>query len=91
MTWWVSLAESRLAKPVVFPNPASTHLNVSLPSALAYGQLKLFSSDGRLVMTVNDLKGDIRLDIQHLQTGFYLMHFVLDGYSAYARFSIVRP
>lgn len=71
-----------------FPNPTTDILQIDLPLRISFKELRLFSSDGRLVIQSNILTQNPRLALGHLPVGVYLLH-VLPFEGAPSTFKIV--
>lgn len=89
MTWYVGQDEID-DLPKVFPNPASTNLNVLMPSSSGRLSIEIYSADGRLVLQKSELSHEIRLNINHLPEGSYHLHLRTNKGVTYSRLMIIR-
>ncbi|WP_082455395.1 T9SS type A sorting domain-containing protein [Hymenobacter sp. AT01-02] len=76
----------------VFPNPASTHFTLRLPSLKGAStakaiQVLLYNSLGQVVRrqllpaSTSGTYTETRFDVQHLSAGIYSLHFLIDNHS----------
>lgn len=89
MTWYVGLDENGAA-PKVFPNPASTYLNILMPTSSGRYSIDIYSADGRLVLQKADVNQEVRLNVRHLPEGSYHLHLQTKSSGAFSRFIIIR-
>lgn len=59
---------------LLYPNPASTQVNVFLP-ADASGTLQVFAADGRMLLQKRTLSDRVSLDLQDWPKGLYLLRW----------------
>lgn len=59
----------------VFPNPASTALNIDLPKDNGYHQLRLLNLFGRVVLEqeLKPVSDKVVIDVSAIETGFYII------------------
>jgi len=64
-----------VTKPAInlYPNPASSFLNVQVTNAKANGSIKIYSAIGTLVKLVEMEDNEIKIDISELSAGLYLI------------------
>jgi photosystem II stability/assembly factor-like uncharacterized protein len=65
----------------IYPNPASMHVNISLPEQFTAIELRVYDMQGHLVLTQFANKKDrkLRLAIDHLPEGQYTVQLFSDG------------
>ena len=63
----------------VYPNPASSQLNVELPRLSSPVELEIIDMTGRRAMQKLTAKGSMRLDIANLPSGCYFLNCHEDG------------
>lgn len=70
--------EAVAAEIRVYPNPAIDFINVDLPENGLTGTLSILSASGQMVRSVQSSEGDtsVRLDVQDLPKGMYLVRWV---------------
>ena len=61
----------------VYPNPATDYVNIDLPDNETSGTLSLVSASGQMLRSVQSSEGEtnVRLDIQDLPRGMYLIRW----------------
>ena len=84
----LSTANFQSIKPVVYPNPANTFINVSLPEFTGMATATLFDMSGRELAKISDLNQPI--DISSLSSGMYLMSVNADGKVFNTKFSVSK-
>jgi hypothetical protein len=67
----------------VFPNPATDAVHVRIQQPFASGSLRLFDSEGRVVLQQKLEKGTLeyRLELSNLASGIYCVQALVDGES----------
>ncbi len=72
----------------VYPNPASSTLNVVLPDGVVIDQLNIYDLTGKLHFSqITRERGEIRIDISHLKTGSYVV--IAHGQTEIFRASVI--
>lgn len=74
----------------VFPNPASTHMNVRLVHAPGTGWLEFRAPDGRIVMAQGMNTAMIEMDVSSLPPSSYLLRLMADGVISHQPVVIVK-
>ncbi|MEO1260816.1 MAG: T9SS type A sorting domain-containing protein [Bacteroidota bacterium] len=66
---------------VVFPNPASSFINIQLPGTFEQASMKVFATDGRMLFEQKQVIGEsiVPVDVQGWEAGFYLIHLTANG------------
>lgn len=83
----IGIAENQLqTKLEVYPNPATTQLNMTLP---VNSEIRIFDSNGREVMQRTSSNGTEVFDVSTLVNGMYFVHVSHNGQTA-SRSIIVR-
>ena len=74
------LAKSTLS---IYPNPASSNLNLQLETPIQNANLKLISVTGQTVLEVNSISGtNFTYEVSYLHSGLYIVQIV-DGKDSY--------
>ncbi|MBI9052801.1 MAG: M4 family metallopeptidase [Bacteroidales bacterium] len=62
-------------KPIIniYPNPASTYINVQVTNATAHGVISIYSATGSLVKVVEIEESEREINISELPSGLYLI------------------
>ena len=60
-----------------YPNPSKNYINIISNSN--FGEIKIFSGDGKNIMNHSIEKGKKRLNISHLKKGAYIINYVLNN------------
>lgn len=63
----------------VYPNPAQHQLSIHLPSSISVAQIKIYSSDGRLVLLQEEYASDSFMNISVLSDGMYYLSVFANG------------
>jgi hypothetical protein len=68
-------------KPLVYPNPASSYVTVSIDEESAEGfDLKIVNSTGKVVLQQNNLQGrSVTLDVSGIAQGSYFLEIIVNG------------
>ncbi len=66
--------ENTNAEIVIYPNPASSFVNVSIPKLIPNQKIKIYNQLGQLVME-NEALNQNNLDISNLSSGAYLLNY----------------
>lgn len=66
--------ENTNAEIVIYPNPASSFVNVSIPKLIPNQKIKIYNQLGQLVME-NEVLNQNNLDISNLSSGAYLLNY----------------
>ncbi|HMM11559.1 MAG TPA: InlB B-repeat-containing protein [Bacteroidales bacterium] len=90
MTYYVGLGEDAPFTLSVFPNPASTYLNLLIPAGTGPTSAEIFSTDGRLMHHVSDLQSASGIDISHLPEGLFTLKLRRNAKTAITRFVVKR-
>jgi hypothetical protein len=69
----------------LFPNPCTTALTIELPNSNG-GTLEVYSVDGKMVMSSNNMGNKRTLEISHLTNGIYTIKFIQNGNMEVGRF-----
>jgi hypothetical protein len=73
------IVDNELSKQtIVYPNPANTTINIDLGNA-KNASVKILSSNGKVLMTQNNLEGITQFDISSLPVGLYFTEVINDG------------
>ena len=65
------------AKPVLYPNPASTTINLKGLSVIS--SVEVFNALGQKVITTTPNSDELQLNVSGLQSGLYIMNTIADG------------
>ena len=72
-----SLEVEELAS-ALYPNPASTELNVSFDNGIA-SLVEVYGMNGRLIQTLQPENSLLKIDVSNLENGVYLIHIMADN------------
>ena len=65
------------AKPVLYPNPASTTINLKGLSVIS--SVEVFNALGQKVITTTPNSDEVKLNVSGLQSGLYIISTIADG------------
>lgn len=78
-------------KLMVSPNPAVNDLHISIASAEAsYGAVMIIDITGKIVHSSILEGNDGNIDVSDLETGLYLIHYLLNGKRSMEKLTIIR-
>lgn len=65
----------------IFPNPASTKMNINISSTPSSGWLRVFDIHGRLVLQhmIEANSANYPIEIEHLTSGTYMVQLIING------------
>jgi hypothetical protein len=78
---------NRIIDAKVYPNPVTSNFSVDLPGDDTRS-IKLFNSFGQKVLQLDDVKGNLNIDLSVFEAGFYYLH--VQGKSAYLTEKIIK-
>ncbi len=64
---------------MVFPNPVTKTMNVSIPGILGMADIRVFDIYGKLVLQRSTGQTNTQLDLSSLPSGMYMVKVVNDG------------
>jgi hypothetical protein len=82
----VGIEDVLAADWLIFPNPTTGILNVSLSERMKDAGIKVYSSSGKLVYSIDLNETDSAIDLSHLSDGLYMVEIAVDGGSVHQRF-----
>lgn len=82
----VGLTTHVLDKYILYPNPASTGLNIQQLAGIHSGRYELFDLSGRFIQSRNLLGQSTLIDVSDLSTGTYLLRIVDQQHTQTIRF-----
>ncbi|MFW5805690.1 MAG: alpha/beta fold hydrolase [Bacteroidales bacterium] len=62
----------------MYPNPASSHVNIDLHNSIIPEAIKLWNVNGEVIQTIYPYDTQIRLDVSNLPTGLYYLSTASD-------------
>lgn len=71
----IGVNEAQSGELEVYPNPVNDVLMIMIPDIAAGGQLNIMNALGQVVHThsVTETKGEIHIDLSHLEDGLYFL------------------
>lgn len=79
---------SGLKKSCKFPNPASSHVNVSADEKIS--RIQIFNMEGKMVDAVMIDKPETSIDINHLEKGLHLLRVEVNSGFITKRIQVIR-
>jgi hypothetical protein len=70
---WLGLEELTGSNVILYPNPTTGILNVTL-SEIETINAVVYNAQGKLILTVNNLKNGSTIDLSSVETGVYMVH-----------------
>ncbi len=62
-----------VSKMIIYPNPATSHINITVPTSLEGGNVIIYSSVGQKVSFKNNISSQEKLDISSFGAGLYVI------------------
>ena len=72
----------------IFPNPTTGVLNVSLSKKMKDAGIKVYSSSGKMVYSIDLAEPNSSIDLAHLSDGLYMIEIAIEGSTAHQRFVV---
>ena len=72
----------------ISPNPTTGILNVSLSEKMKDAGIKVYSSSGKLVYSIDSAETNSAIDLTHLSDGLYMIEIAIEGSTAHQRFVV---
>lgn len=63
----------------IYPNPASDHLTVTLPTGISNAEIKIFNMLGELEYSITETKQNVNIDISTLASGLHIIQIATGG------------
>ncbi len=80
ITGSVGISEAQEAGISIYPNPASSLLNIQLPNGIKNSKSEIRNTLGQVVVTLSVVEGQKSIiDISSLSSGIYFLHLVSDN------------
>ncbi|WP_299226543.1 S8 family serine peptidase [uncultured Psychroserpens sp.] len=71
----LSVEEETFTSFNIFPNPATTILNIQVPFGISNTNLKIYDTLGKLILDQNLQRASSQLDVSSMASGVYIMSF----------------
>jgi hypothetical protein len=81
---WLGLDELSSSSVTLYPNPTTGNLNVQL-NAIETINAVVYDTQGKLILTVNNLKNGSTIDLSAVETGIYMVHLNAENASMIQR------
>jgi hypothetical protein len=81
---WLGLEELTGTNVTLYPNPTTGNLNVQL-NAIETINAVVYDTQGKLILTVNNLKNGSTIDLSAVETGIYMVHLNAENASMIQR------
>jgi hypothetical protein len=81
---WLGLDELSSSSVTLYPNPTTGNLNVQL-NAIETINAVVYDAQGKLILTVNNLKNGSTIDLSSVETGVYMVHLNTENTSMIQR------
>ncbi len=76
---------------IIFPNPTTGELTITLPKGLNGTHMRIFDGTGRMVMEHGfQSDGNLNVDLAHLQDGVHFIQLIGEGYNRTERVVLSR-
>jgi len=81
--WWSffdpsSISEFQINKVIVFPNPATSDINIAINHPFQDCYLTIYANDGQIVYSEIIKNSQVRIDISQFPKGVYILRLVID-------------
>lgn len=87
-TFTASVSDLNMDDLLVYPNPATSELNIELPATLV-SSAKIYDLAGRLVLEQESTSLSFKIDVNSLESGTYSIAFEFDGGMLTKRFVVL--
>ena len=81
---WLGLEELTGTNVTLYPNPTTGNLNVTLSEIETINAI-VYNAQGKLILTVNNLKNGSTIDLSSVETGVYMVHLNTENASMIQR------
>jgi hypothetical protein len=81
---WLGLDELTGTNVTLYPNPTTGNLNVTL-SDIETVNAVVYNAQGKLILTINNLKNGSTIDLSSVETGVYMVHLNTENTSVMQR------
>ncbi len=71
---YTGIEEGILSNLTIYPNPASNHINVSVPEELLGTNFKIYDNKGKVVLSGKLEQSEIKIEIDEWANGAYILH-----------------
>ena len=81
---WLGLDELSGTNVTLYPNPTTGNLNITLSDIETVNAI-VYNAQGKLILTINNLKNGSTIDLSSVETGVYMVHLSTENASMMQR------